>query len=226
MKIKQFLQFITLFFCVLFGSQAFAGNMSEEEAEHWAQSKGNEILSILTSTDIESKYDQLDNIMRNDIDMDYAARYVVGKYWNKMSEEQRERYLDLFQQYTESLYKSYPLTIDKGDVSFTVDNVVADVKLVNVYCTVYVKKLSQNPKNGSKGGIKVIFILVKNDDGKIKVRDLKVSESSFLISYRDRFYKIIHEENDDDIDWFLDDLEMRIEDNNEKNAKNNAEQEF
>ena len=226
MKIKQFLQLITLFFCVLFGSQAFAGNMSEEEAEQWAQNKGNEILNILTSTDIESKYDQLDNIMRNDIDMDYAARYVVGKYWNKMSEDQRKRYLDLFQQYTESLYKSYPLTIDKGEVSFTVDNVVADVKLVNVYCTVYVKKLSQNSKNGSKGGVKVIFILVKNDDGKIKVRDLKVSESSFLISYRDRFYKIIHEENDDDIDWFLDDLEMRIEDNNEKNAKNNAEQEF
>ena len=226
MKIKQILQLITLFFCILFGSQALAADISKEEAEQWANDKGNEILNILTSTDIESKYKQLDDILHNDIDIDYAARYVVGKYWNKMDQSQRDRYLDLFQKYTESLYKSYPLTIDKGEVTFTVDNVVSDVKLVNVYCTVYVKKLAQNPQNGSKGGFKVIFVIVKNDEGKIKVRDLKVSESSFLISYRDRFYKLIHEENDDDIDWFLDDLEMRIEDNNEKNAKLLQDEEF
>ncbi|MBO6281793.1 MAG: ABC transporter substrate-binding protein [Alphaproteobacteria bacterium] len=180
----------------------------------------------MTSTDIESKFAKLDDILHNDIDIDYAARYVVGKYWNRMSESQRKDYLDLFQKYTESLYKSYPLTIDKGEVSFTVDNIIADTKLVNVHCTVYVKKLGHDTQNASNGGFKIIFIIVKDDAGKIKVRDIKVSESSFLISYRDRFYKMIHDDNDDDIDWFLDDLYMRIEDNNERNAKNLDEQEF
>lgn len=226
MKIKQFLYFITLFFCILIGSRAFAESLSEEEAKLWAQNKGNEILNILTSTDIESKFAKLDDILHNDIDIDYAARYVVGKYWNRMSESQRKDYLDLFQKYTESLYKSYPLTIDKGEVSFTVDNIIADTKLVNVHCTVYVKKLGHDTQNASNGGFKIIFIIVKDDAGKIKVRDIKVSESSFLISYRDRFYKMIHDDNDDDIDWFLDDLYMRIEDNNERNAKNLDEQEF
>ena len=225
MKIKQFLQLITLFFGVLIGTQALASDWSEAEATQWAKGKGEEILSILASSDIEEKYTKLDNILQNDIDLDYAARFVVGKYWKQMNEEQREMYLDLFKRYTSSLYKSYPLTIDEGDVSFTVDKVVIGTKHVDVHCTLFIKKLEQNVDNGSKGGFKVIFSLTKKDD-KIKVRDLKVSESSFLVSYRDRFYKMIHEDNDDDIEWFLDDLEMHIEDAEKKNAQNNEDEEL
>ena len=44
-------------------------------------------------------------------------------------------------------------------------------------------------------------------------------ENSFLISYRERFYQMIHEDNDDDIDWYLEDLENRIEDSEIENTK-------
>ena len=44
------------------------------------------------------------------------------------------------------------------------------------------------------------------------VRDLKIGESSLLIAYRERFYKMIHQDNDDEIDWFLEDLESITED--------------
>lgn len=225
MKIKQFLQLITLFFGVLIGAQALASDLSEAEATQWARGKGEEILSILATSNIEDKYTQLDSILQNDVDLDYAARFVVGKYWKQMNVEQRELYLDLFKRYTSSLYKSYPLTIDKGDVSFTVDKVTIGTKHVDVHCTLFIKKLEQNVDNGSKGGFNVIFTLIKKDD-KIKVRDLKISESSFLVSYRDRFYKMIHEDNDDDIEWFLDDLEMQVEDAEKKNAQNNEDEEL
>lgn len=223
MKIKHFLQLITLFFGFFLGTQALAADLSEAEATQWAKGKGEEILSILASSNIEEKYAQLDSILQNDIDLDYAARFVVGKYWKQMDAEQREEYLDLFKRYTSSLYKSYPLTIDEGDVRFTVDKVTIGTKHVDVHCTLFIKKLEQNVDNGSKGGFNVIFTLTKKDN-KIKVRDLKISESSFLVSYRDRFYKMIHEDNDDDIEWFLDDLEMRIEDAEKKNAQNNEDE--
>ena len=38
------------------------------------------------------------------------------------------------------------------------------------------------------------------------MRDLKVDESSLLLSFRERFYKMIHQDNDDEISWFLEDL--------------------
>ena len=52
--------------------------------------------------------------------------------------------------------------------------------------------------------IYVNFILKKDNDG-IKIIDLKLGESSLILSYRSRFYEMIAQ-NDDDIDWFLTDL--------------------
>ena len=57
----------------------------------------------------------------------------------------------------------------------------------------------------------MIFSLTKQNN-KIMVRDLKIGESSLLIAYRERFYKMIHQDNDDEIDWFLEDLESITED--------------
>ena len=103
----------------------------------------------------------------------------------------------------------------EGDVDFTVDKVLTNPDGADVYCSVKVKMIEQNVDDKSKGGVKAIFSLVKID-GKIKVRDLKIEESSFLNAYRDRFYKMIHEDSDDEIDWFLEDLETIVEDNEEK----------
>ena len=49
------------------------------------------------------------------------------------------------------------------------------------------------------------------------VRDLKIGESSLLIAYRERFNKMIHDDNDDEIDWFLEDLENITADKEQEN---------
>ena len=49
------------------------------------------------------------------------------------------------------------------------------------------------------------------------VRDLKIGESSLLIAYRERFNKMIHDDNDDEIEWFLEDLENITADKEEEN---------
>ena len=216
MKLKYFLRLIILFllFCSI-SSPCFAQNLSAEEAENWALNKGHEILNILTTARGEDKFAKLDEIADNDVDLDYAAKFVVGKYWRQMSEEQKQKYLPLFKRYTKSLYKSYSLDLREGDVDFTVDKVLTNPEGADVYCSVKVKMIEQNVDDKSKGGVKAIFSLVKID-GRIKVRDLKIEESSFLNAYRDRFYKMIHEDSDDEIDWFLEDLETIVEDNEEK----------
>ena len=215
MKLKHFLQLIILF--LLFWGFCFpclADNLSADEAKIWAENKGREILDVITGDNIYTKMDQIDNIVQNDVDLDYAAKFVMGKYWRQMSEDQKQRYIPLFKRYTESLYKSYQFDIKKGAIDFSVDKALPSKIGADVYCTIKVNSVEENVDEEHKGGVKVIFVLVKVD-GRIKVRDMKIEESSFLRSYRERFYKMIHEDNEDEIDWFLDTLEEIANDNEE-----------
>lgn len=216
MKLKHFLQLIILFL-LFFGISlpCRAENLSTREAQIWAENKGREILSILTAGGKDDKFAKLDEIADNDVDLQYAARFVVGKYWKQMSEKQKQKYVPLFKRYTKSLYKSYSLDLKDGDVEYSVDKALSTKTGVDVFCSVKIAEIEKNVDNNSKGGINAVFSLVKINN-KIKVRDLKIEESSFLRAYRERFYKMIHEDNEDEIDWFLEELEAIVQDNEEK----------
>ena len=53
------------------------------------------------------------------------------------------------------------------------------------------------------------FKLRKTADG-IKILDLKLAESSLILSYRSRFYAMIAED-DGDMTWFLEDFRTSVE---------------
>ena len=216
MKIKSFLQLIILFFFAL-GIYAAAA-LTPPQAEQWAQNKGQEILQILSDKNNTDKYEQLDQILNEDIDLDFAAKFVLGKYWRQMTDAQKEQYVPLFKRYVAALYKSVPLNIDSDDIHFTIDKVVETPKGMEVWCTILIKKIEQTADQQSKGGIKVLFTLVENNNH-IQVRDLKIEESSLLISYRDRFYKMIHQDSDDELEWFLEDFEALVQDTEQKNEE-------
>ena len=210
MKIKYFLQLITLFLFILVGTPVLADSLTSDEARNWAQNKGNELLSILTSPESNEKYEKLDNILLSDVDLEHAARFTVGKYWRQMTEVQQVRYVEVFKKYIMTIYRTYPLDISEGNVSFTIDRIISEKKHANIYATVYIKSVEQNVDQSSQGGINVIFVVSKNNN-RIQLKDLKIAESSLLMSYRERFYKMIHEDNDDEIDWFITDLEEQVE---------------
>lgn len=220
MKLKYFLQIISVLFMAFWAvSTASANSFTADEALVWTDVKGKEILEIMTSVDSEEKFKRLDLLLLNDVDLDYAARFVVGKYWKKMTPEQQTQYIPLFKRYTSALYKGYPLNIDKGAVTYAIDKVITDKDSQFVHCTIFIESLEKKVDAGSKGGVKVVFRLVKNN-GKIQVRDLQIAESSFLHVYRERFYKMIYEDNDEEIEWFLEDLQQLIDDIEKENAEN------
>lgn len=211
MKLKHFLQLIILFLSVvIFSPLANASDFTAEEARTWADNKGKEILEIMTSVDRTKKFEQLDSLLSNDVDLDYAARFVVGKYWKKMTDEQKEKYAQIFKKYTSALYKGYPTNLEKGAVTYTIDKVISDKESQYVHCTIFIDAVEKNVDKESQGGVHVVFRLVKNND-KIQVRDLQITETGFLVAYRERFYKMLHDD-DDDIDWFLEDLEQMTAD--------------
>lgn len=212
------MKYILALFLLFFNIHSASAAVDSQEARAWAENKGNEILQILSSQDLSYKHRALDQIMEQDIDLDHAARFVVGKYWRQMSDEQKHQYVPLFKRYLSASYKSFPLKIEENSIHFKIDKVLQSAAGTDVFCTILIDKVEQHVDDQSKGGIKVIFTLVKNN-GKVQVRDLKIEESSLLLSLRERFYKMIHVDSDDELDWFMEDFSTLVADMEEKNEQ-------
>ena len=86
---KKFLKCLLFCFTLLVCGANVSAQAQSEVARQWALDKGEEILKILSSKDLEYKYSELDKILYEDIDLDHAARFVVGRYWRQMSDEQK-----------------------------------------------------------------------------------------------------------------------------------------
>ncbi|MBO6290008.1 MAG: ABC transporter substrate-binding protein [Alphaproteobacteria bacterium] len=203
MKIKYFLRLIILFLLILLPFDSANAVLNTVTAQNWVSEKGEQILHILAQPTSAEKYASLDKILAQDVDLDHAARFAVGKYWKKMTPAQQEQYVQLFERYIAILYRDYPLEIPAGNVQFTIDKTIMGKNKAFVWCRIFLSAPQDSTED--KTTFKVLFVLAENNK-RIQVQDLKVEESSLLLAFRDRFYKMIHQDNDDEIEWFLEDL--------------------
>ena len=203
MKSNLFLRVIILLFCIQLSVPANAEVITEQEARQWASEKGQQLIVAFGETDLAKKYTVLDEMFVSFVDLKYVSKFVIGKYWRQMSEEQRNEYQELFQRYALSIYKSFPLDYDSEQIKFDIVKVMPENNKTTVRAKIDMSALMQD-ENTPMSDIYVDFIL-KKDEGKIKIIDLKLGESSLILSYRSRFYEMIIKD-DNDITWFLEDL--------------------
>ena len=202
MKSKIFLQLIIFCFMSFADVALCAEKISRQEAESWTYQKGKDLLDTFALQEISVKYAKLDEMFLNDIDLDYIGKFVVGKYWRQMSKEQQARYIPLFKRYSLSLYKGFPLNFD-FDIDFKVTNVKTEKNYTDINTLI---TLDGEPQNTQNQNSFLVSFRVHKVDGKLKIIDLKLAESSLILSYRGRFYEMIRE-LDDEMEWFLEDLE-------------------
>lgn len=71
---------------------------SAEGARDFIQNVSDQTLGILASAslDVSQKERKLDELFRQSVDMDWIARFVIGRHWRTASEEQRTRYSELY----------------------------------------------------------------------------------------------------------------------------------
>lgn len=188
-------------------------DISEKEADQWVNDKGRELISALSSQDIDQKYAVLDQMFNHDVDCAYIGRFVLGTYWRKMTPEQQEIYQGLFRRYVVSLYKSYPLDFDMKGVDFSILSTELNGRYADVLCRV---SLPEKYQTETFKAVNIAFKLVKND-ARIQIVDLKIGESSLLLTYRTRFMAMI-KDADEEMDWFLEDFQLQTE-SNEKNLQ-------
>jgi len=200
MKSNCFLYFI-LFCGLLFCPAPLkAESLSLAEAESFAREQGNNLLSFFAEKDIRVKYQKLDSLFLNHIDLDYIARFVVGKYWREMTPEQQTSYRELFKRYAVSVYKGFPLTFDNR-ISFEITGARAEGDDVFVGADIAYARASSAAEH-----FLVEFRMHKRD-GAVRLTDIKIGESSLILSYRGRFYQMI-KSADEDMGWFLEDFEL------------------
>lgn len=201
MKRNHFLQVIILLFSILISFGAIATQPKKEDPKTWVNAKGRLLIDTFSEKDLAKKYEKLDELFINYVDLDYIAQFVVGKYWRTMDQEQKDVYIPLFKRYALSVYKSFPLNFE-NKLSFDITSVLPSEKYTDVTTSI---DIGGSGENNQPQIFIVIFRLVDTDDG-YKIIDIKLAESSLILSYRNRFYEMIAG-NDGDIGWFLEDLE-------------------
>lgn len=197
MKSNIFLHFITGCLVFFMTMNVNAQSLQETEAVNFANTKGKELIEIFQEDDLAKRYKVLDKLILEHIDIDYISKFLIGKYWRVMSDEQKISYKNTFVRYGLALYKTLPLEYAKNIV-YDITGAVIEGNYTNVLANVEFG-LGEN-----KQKITVSFRLHKVNE-KIKIVDVKVAESSLLLAYRGKFYEMIAQ-SDNEIDWFLEDL--------------------
>ncbi len=205
MKSNYFLRLIIGCFMLLGANSTSAAPISETEAKSWAEEKGQMLLESFSEPNLGKRYEKLDELFLNYVDLEYIGKFVMGKYWRQMTPEQQTDYQALFRRYALAIYKSFPLNFDASKIKYEIGRAQTSPSYTDV--TALIK--FETEKEQKQSGIENILIEFRlhRINGEIRLIDLKLAESSLILSYRNRFAEMIMK-NDDDIIWFLEDLEM------------------
>lgn len=218
-RLFRILTFILVWlWCVILQAHAENVAINSSDARQWADSKGHDLILALSEPDPVIKYSKLDKMLTEDVNLNYISKFVIGKYAKLMSQEQTERYTNLFYRYVLSLYKQFNLEFNPNSVDFTIDIIEEHPLFTTVTCTV-------DPQQMIDGiaiqRIPVRFKLVRGANNRIQAVDVEIAQISMVIEYRKRFYQMIKDE-DEDINWFLDKFDDKVR-ANEKAFLKNAE---
>ena len=203
MKSNSFLRLIIFSLCLFSALPARAEAITETEARVWTQDKGQRLLNAFAETDLKKRYAELDTMFLNFVDLDYISKFVLGKYWRRLNEKEKTDYQQLFKRYALSVYKSFPLEFDTSQIEYTITGVRPGKNYADVTANIFFQ-LGSKPED--KPNILVEFRLNKTG-GKLR---------SLILSYRGRFYEMIAQD-DEDLGWFMEDLQMITESTEKQN---------
>lgn len=192
-------------------NSAFAQSVAitGSEARSWAETKGQELIRALAEPDLSTKYYKLDKMLSEDVNLDYIAKFVIGKYAKLMTKDQWNQYNSLFHRYALSLYKQFNLTFDASLIDFSIESVIENKNFSTVNCSVDTRKLFQNVRGIEPQLIPVKFKLIRGQKNRIQAVDVEIADVSLVIEYRKQFYRMIKERGED-INWFLQSFQEQV----------------
>lgn len=153
------------------------------DAQRFVQSTSDRVMAVLdsgySSGDREAK---LNSIFVDVMDIDWIGKFVLGKYWNTLSDSDRVLYLKTYRKFLISSY--VPLFKNYNGQKMNVINIKESGKDQFVVVTEI-----KNPDNPSP--YKVEY-RIRDNGGAFKVRDIIAEGISMLATQRSEFASIIN----------------------------------
>lgn len=198
LKINMKKILITLFLAI-FSQSALAQDASNKtKVSDFVNGVGNKIISVASEKGLseEQKKAKIIGVVDNVIDAEWIARFVLGKNYKTISDEQRSKFAKLYRDFMINTYG--PKFKNYNGRKFDVTDVVEQSGF-------FVAKAEFLPKD-SNVPINVDF-RVKDRDGKLVILDFIAEGVSLIETQRSEFNSAISQKG---IDQFLVDLDARV----------------
>lgn len=98
---------LVAFFCLFLWSVYFSVAQAEETAKQVVEGFQAELIAVMKQgkeLGFKGRYDKLSSAIAKSHDLNKIARVVVGKEWEKLSEEQQQKLVDVFSQLSIASY--------------------------------------------------------------------------------------------------------------------------
>jgi len=190
--------------CLGFVFSLAAGTLSAQQAASARQvvesSTDSLLLQIVEHRDLYKQdtqkfYDDIDGLLTPVVDFERIARRVMAKYYRSASEDQRERFVNVFKQSLMNVYAKGLLDFDNEKVEVlnsragSTDPEKDQVDIIVV------------SKNGNEFPISYSMFL--DDDGQWKMENVIVNGINIGLTYRNQFARLM-QVNSNDIDKVID----------------------
>ncbi len=189
----------TAFFLIIFSSSALAQDAQmKSKVKIFTEEVGGKIISIANEKGIseEKKKDKIITVIDGAIDADWISRFVLGKNYKTLSEENKTKFSKLYRDFMINTY---------GPKFRNYNGRRFDVVEVTEQNGFFVAKSEFLPKD-SNVPINVNF-RVKEREGKLVILDFIAEGVSLIETQRSEFNSAISQKG---VDGFLVDLDARV----------------
>lgn len=160
--------------------QALAGNQAGELIQVTAKRMLNRIKQDRSQIDANPRhvYELVDEILLPHIDFQRMSRWVLGKYWRRASQNEREQFVTEFRNLIIRTYSTALLEYRNQEINFLPVRDNSDPNLASVRTEI-------QPASGPM--IPISYDLYRNDNGEWKVYDVSIDGISLIANYRSSF---------------------------------------
>lgn len=198
-------------------------------AEEWLIVQGKELLNVLSENNYLVRRDNLLSMASSVFKEEELARMVIGRFWNELNEEQKNRYLSLFFPYFVASYASSRIPID--NVSFRIDSsrqskkdIIINAKIdlgkdMGDLANEFLNDNSSHSVDENSSEINVFFA-VRPFENRFYIRDVHILGRSMIKFLRQKIELLYSTKGV----AFLDEMHDTIEMQNQKTAHLNQSQ--
>lgn len=182
-------------------------SVQSEEADlsaykDFAAQTGQEVITILKdkTRPLKDRKESFRKVLQDRFSLPSIAKFVLARYWRRADDQQKKRYLDLFEDATVENYAAQFDSYDNERVeiksarSGKKDSVIVSTQIIR-------------PAGGEP--LKVDWYMSRSKSGEIKIVNLYVNGVSMSITQRSEYNAMVQSVNGD-LDRFLDKLESQI----------------